>query len=231
MFVWQEQSILSQETNPQKRLEEANRIIRDQAQGQAKVGPTLPGQRKEPPPNSIAEPAAKRPKVTYAPSVLQQQASSAEAAAVPPPPQQLPEPANEDPFASAGLSVVPPAGTSASLPANAGTSVIMPEAEFAAALGKPDVTLQVRVPNDPSQMAWNFYGQIVSVTVNVMSTVKSVKGELSKKHLNDLPTNKIQLKNTATGAFLKDAMTLAALNIGPSATLELVPRARGGKKK
>ena len=113
----------------------------------------------------------------------------------------------------------------------AATTELLPEAQFAASLSKPEVTLQIRVPNDPSQMAWNFYGQIVSVTVSVMSKVKAVKAELLSVHLNSMPANKIQLKHPSTGVFLKDAKTLAALNIGPSATLELVPRARGGKKK
>ena len=91
-------------------------------------------------------------------------------------------------------------------------------------------TLHVRVPNDPAQMAWNFYGQIVSLSVHAMSTVKAVKQELSRQHLNQMPVNKVQLKLVTTGAFLKDAMTLAALNIGPTATLELKPKTRSGRK-
>jgi len=38
------------------------------------------------------------------------------------------------------------------------------------------------------------------------------------------------LKSTGTGVFLKDSNMLAALNIGPTATLELVPRARSRRK-
>ena len=205
-------------------MEEANRIIREQGDTQRTVGPTLPGNQQKhsmtlPPPISGAtldEPAAKRPKiVTYAPSVLQ-------------PPTPLPttiEPSvNEEPFAIAATG------------AHLSTSTLdnqdlIPEAEFAASLPKPEMTLQIRVPNDPTQMSWNFYGQIVSVSTNVMTQIKVVKSELSSTHLNGLPTNKIQLKNPATGAFLKDNFTLAAHNISPSTTLELVPRARGGKKK
>jgi hypothetical protein len=103
-------------------------------------------------------------------------------------------------------------------------------ADFAAQLEIPEVTLQIRVPNDPSQMAWNFYGQIVSVSIDVNSKVKAVKEEISRAHLNNLPANKIQLKNTATKSFMKDSLTLAALNIGPTATLELSLRVRGGRK-
>jgi hypothetical protein len=106
---------------------------------------------------------------------------------------------------------------------------LLPEAEFAATLSKPEVTLQIRIPNDPSQMAWNFYGQILSMTVNVMTKVKDVKKDLSRLHLNDMPANKIQFKDPQTG-FLKDSMTLAALNIGPTATVEMIPKTRGGRK-
>jgi hypothetical protein len=79
-------------------------------------------------------------------------------------------------------------------------------------------------------MAWNFNGQIVSLSVNVMSKVKEVKEQLSRTHLNSMPANKIQLKSVKAGAFLKDSLSLAQLNIGPTATMELVPKIRGGRK-
>jgi len=106
---------------------------------------------------------------------------------------------------------------------------LLSEAEFVASLTKPEVTLQIRIPNDPSQMAWNFYGQIISLQIDVTSTVKVVKEELSKQHLNGMPANKIQLKSDAIG-FLKPSVTLAALNIGPTATLEMSLKTRGGRK-
>lgn len=218
--------MLSQEVESKKRLEDANRIIREQAQSQRTVGPTLPGQQRKEPPSGSEEQPAKRPKVTYAPSVLPPPVTFVP---VPPPPPPMAI-TIEDPFATA-VTGAQPLLTTPTAAAGLGPELI-PEAEFAASLAKPEVTIQIRVPNDPSQMAWNFYGQIVSLTVNVMSPVKTVKGELSTAHLNGMPANKIQLKNPATGAFLKDTLTLAALNIGPSSTtLELVPRARGGKKK
>jgi splicing factor 3A subunit 1 len=223
--------VLSQEAESKKRLDEANRIIREQGGTQLQVGPALPGQAQQqkyaltlPPPIPGAaseEPAAKRAKiVTYAPSILQQPGVST----APIPTTVAALPVVEDPFAVAA------AGTG--LP----TSVLdnqdlIPEAQFAASLPKSEMSLQIRVPNDPTQMAWNFYGQIVSISTNVMTQIKMVKSELSTVHLNGLPANKIQLKNPATGTFLKDNLTLAAHNISPSTTLELVPRARGGKKK
>jgi splicing factor 3A subunit 1 len=209
-------------------LEEANRIIREQGESQRTVGPALPGQQQKqpltlPPPlvgATFNEPSAKRPKiVTYAPSVLQPPSVPA----VPLPTVAAPT-TIEDPFAVAAAGVA----ISTSLLDN---QDLIPEAEFAASLPKPEMTLQVRVPNDPTQLAWNFYGQIVSISTNVMAQIKNVKSDLSSVHLNGLPANKIQLKNPVTGTFLKDNFTLAAHNISPSTTLELVPRARGGKKK
>lgn len=101
--------------------------------------------------------------------------------------------------------------------------------DFLASLGKPEVTLQVRIPNDPSQIAWNFYGQILSMKVHAMTKIKEVKSELSRRHLNGMPPNKVQLRDTIFG-FLKDSSTLASLNIGPTATVEMIPKTRGGRK-
>ena len=100
--------------------------------------------------------------------------------------------------------------------------------DFVASLDSPTVTLEIAIPHDPGQMAWNFHGQHVSLRVDVRSTVKSIKEEL-RGHLNKIPTNKLQLKHVALG-FLKDAATLAQLNLGPLANLEMVPKTRGGRK-
>lgn len=58
-----------------------------------------------------------------------------------------------------------------------------------------------------------------------MSKIKAVKEELAG-HLNNISVNKLQLKH-ATQGFLKDSMTLAELNLGPLASLEMVPKTRG----
>ena len=206
-------------------------------QHQQSVGPTRVGHMSLPPPNphsqvasSSFEPAPKRQKFEVEPAVP-----------VPPPP-----PPPKVTVAVAPLPpppVPPPPGFEAAAVAAPGAPIedgatpfappggeLLSEADFAASLPQPEVTLQIRIPNDRTQMVWNFYGQIIPLTINVMSNVKSIKEELSKTHLNAMPVNKIQLKSTITGAFLKDSMTLAALNIGPTATLEMLPRARGGRK-
>ena len=48
--------------------------------------------------------------------------------------------------------------------------------------------------------------------------------------MGGMPPNKMQLKSISDGVFLKDNNTLAALNIGPYAALELVPKVRGGRR-
>jgi len=238
-------NLLSKEADPRKRLEEANRIIRDQAQQQGAVGPALPSASAKPPPvmagasaaatagtvrpapSSATEPVAKRPKI---------EVTTVEA---PPKPGQMsgggqqvsPEAAAEDPFASAATASGVTADIMSTSPKETESTPILPEAEFAASLEKPEVTLHVRIPNDRAQMAWNFYGQTVTHTADVMSKIKSIKQELSKTHLNSMPVNKIQLRDASTKTFYnKDNMTLAALNLGPTATLELLPKTRGGRR-
>jgi hypothetical protein len=163
-----------------------------------------------PPINDPMQPDPKRPRVDQeTPSVP-----------IPPPPPTPIRP--EEAFATAAVPVT----LTNSIPGDG----LLSEAEFAASLDKPTVTLQIRIPNDPSQMAWNFYGQIVSISVDVMSTVKDLKDEIARIHLNSMPANKIQLKHVGTGNFLSNPKTLASLNIGPTATLELATRTRGGRK-
>jgi hypothetical protein len=174
---------------------------------------------KRPAINLSAQPEAKRPKITEVLPPTTNAASSSRYGG-------FGNSATADPFAVAATG----AGSGANSSDFSATPQTQSEADFMASLPRPEVTLQIRVPNDPSQMAWNFYGQIVSLSVHAMSTVKSVKQELSRQHLNQMPFNKVQLRNTATGAFLKDSMTLAALNIGPTATLELKPKTRSGRK-
>jgi hypothetical protein len=143
-----------------------------------------------------------------------------------PPPPSFEQPTATAPVQSFESSFVSPVAAPAPEP----SGPVLSESDFAASLSSPEVVLQIRVPNDPTQMAWNFYGQIVSVTVDVMSKVKSIKQDVSHSHFNDMPANKMQFRSMTSGTFLKDNMTLAALNMGPEATLELVPRARGGRK-
>jgi hypothetical protein len=227
--------LLGKETDSKIRLEEANRVIRE-SQHQSAVGPSLPqaggrnrGPAHHPPPqvdNSL-EPASKRPRAEVQGVEAPPPQPPVKTTVVQAPTQSTFEQSTAaDPVQPSFESFVTPVAVPVAEP----SGPVLPESEFAASLSSPEVVLQIRVPNDPTQMAWNFYGQIVSVTVDVMSKVKSIKQDVSHSHFNDMPVNKMQLRSTTTGTFLKDNMSLAALNMGPAATLELVPRARGGRK-
>jgi len=230
LFGKSERDLLKKEKESKLKLEEANRIIREQANQQntgqqypatpATVGPSPPVPPKSQPSN---EPPLKRMRVDGIPPPP------------PPPPSQMvgttviTGQANDPEMQVSGEPMTDAMLQTHIVEGETPVKKLLPDVEFAASLSKPEVTLQIRIPNDPSQMAWNFYGQILSMTVNVMSTVKQVKAELSKMHLNGMPANKIQFKDPKTG-FLKDGKSLASLNIGPTATLEMVPKTRGGRK-
>ena len=230
--------VLSKE-NAMKRLKDANRVLREQS-----LHPTRTAHSSLPEnPTSTTRPqleAAKsnHPAPTFNSSVLPPDAKKPRVE-TPQPPPAIPmtivkPPPPKESFTGA-LSNTPNADGASTMASTTTTPVpdsseLLPEAMFAQTLPRPNVTLQVRIPNDPAQMAWNFYGQIVSLSIDVMTKVKAVKQELSRLHLNDMPANKIQLKSTDKGIFLKDSLSLAASNIGPTATLELIPKTRGGRK-
>merc|ERR1712161_14442 len=115
--------------------------------------------------------------------------------------------------------------------------ILLSATDFIATLeGEPPrVELQVRLPNDPAHQDWNFMGQTVTLSqIDVTVTVKEVKKILSQSHLNGMPATKIQLKRGGGGGggvFLSNTATLAALNIGPTALLELKMKQRGGRKQ
>mmetsp|Transcript_58846 Transcript_58846/g.170212 ORF Transcript_58846/g.170212 Transcript_58846/m.170212 type:complete len:665 (-) Transcript_58846:89-2083(-) len=233
LFGKSEQELLDKEKDSKRRLEEANRIIRDQAiqpppgfAAQQGSGETETGA------GQSMEPDAKRMRMDNSaagnvsippppPPPPTQQGS------VPPPPPSV-APSGMEPSGNPMADALLNAGNTGNSD-NTGTQLLS-EADFAASLPKPEITLQIRIPNDPTQMAWNFYGQILSLTINVMSTIKEVKSELSRLHLNGMPVNKIQLKDPASGFYNNNNASLASLNIGPTATMEMLPKSRGGRR-
>ena len=227
---------MSGETDSKKRLEEANRIIREQSQ--RGVGPSLPPPVQPagvalppppPPPPSLVLPPPPPPPPPPKHALDSQGATEEEPATKKQRLDGLQDPrlASGVPENAAAAVSVLDGGIPTDFEVSTEPAEFMPAAEFVKTLSKPEVTLQIRVPNDPAQQDWNFFGQIVSVTIDVNTKVKAAKEEISRLHLNGMPPNKIQLKSSK---FLKDSATLAALNIGPTATLDLVPKTRGGRK-
>lgn len=229
----------SQKVDSEKRLMEANLLIRNQAM----QGPGLPGAPPAqmaavappppPPPQPIAmqqvdgEPAAKRAKIeeqqmNLLPSMMVPPAAPVSPMPVPaglPPP---PMPPQFDP--NAAIPPVPPPPPQQQQP------TILPEEEFIATLDNPnEIYFCVLVPHDPSNSNWNFNGQTIDVTLSAKSKIKELK-ELLKGQLGGMPINKMQLRHPVSGFMNKDALTLGYFNVGPGMTLDLVPKTRGGRK-
>ena len=234
LFGSSEQELLDREASRQ-RLADANRLIREQAQQQQAapaVGASMPPPPNHPRPSGLeAAPAAKRARVD-APS------AAVGAGVPPPPPPQAPAPVPPVAAPAPAAPVVPPpppppaaaAAPPPALPAPGGPSdtILAPEA-FIASLSDPtSVEVTVQTPADSANAGWNLDGRALSVRVDVTTgTVKTIK-EACRPDLGGMPTNKMQLRMAGAG-FLKDKDGLAALNIGPGTTLDLVPKKRGGR--
>ncbi len=226
------QSTQDQNADSERRLMEANRIIREQAiqpqpQHEAAMPPVMPPVPPPPPPMGSIPPPPPPP-----PSMLQPSAATSEPAAKRP---KLDEPQfNQTQMSSlpmAPMGQTFDAGMTAPMPPPPPPTEnqILSESDFIATLANPEnLPICVQVPHDPSNADWNFNGQIVDVSIAAAAKIKAVKEALTPQ-LGNMPTNKMQLKHPTAG-FLKDAFSLAHYNIGPMTTLELVPKTRGGRK-
>ncbi|KAK1744933.1 splicing factor 3A subunit 1 [Skeletonema marinoi] len=230
IFGSSSQNTQDQKADSERRLMEANRIIREQAiqpqtQHEAMMPPVMPPP--PPPPMSSVPPPPPPPP----PSMLQSSAATSEPAAKRP---KLDEPQLSQP--QMGSIPMNPMGQmfDAGIPATVvppppEENQILSESDFIATLSNPDnVPICIQVPHDSSNADWNFNGQIVDVSLAASAKMKAVK-EALKPMLGNMPMNKMQLKHPTTG-FLKDNFALAHYNIGPMTTLELVPKTRGGRK-
>jgi hypothetical protein len=108
---------------------------------------------------------------------------------------------------------------------------MVPEEVFAAQYGSNPIAVFVSVPNDPSSAAWLLNGQVIEVSLPVTASGKELKDILAGS-LGGMPANKqqIRIKAKPDVGFLKDTQSLASLNIGHGAALEMTVRSRGGKK-
>ena len=96
--------------------------------------------------------------------------------------------------------------------------MLVPEQEFAARYPSP-ISVNVSLPGEGE-------GKVLSVSISVTNCVKDLKEALVG--LTGMAANKQQIRHN--GAFLKDPQTLAAVNIGDGATVEMIGRSRGGKR-
>lgn len=239
LFGMSQAEMDSQKLDSEKRLMEANELIRNQMQGPALPGvvpATATGNSvtmappPPPPPQPMTmqtidglEPAAKKQKIE------ESQQTNVMTMSAPPPPPAPP----------AGLGFAPPppfdpntaAGESLPIPPPPQEPTILSEADFIATLDNPDeLYFCVTIPHDPSNSSWNFHGQTIDITtLNAKSKIKQIK-EVLKSQLGGMPMNKMQLKHPVSGFMNKDALSLAYFNVGPGMTIELVPKTRGGRK-
>lgn len=239
IFGSSEAEIHNQKADSDRRLMEANQLIREQAMQQ--------GPRVQPPPPEFSAPtAAMPPGAMHAPPP---------AFAPPPPPQQQqqtmvqPTIPSEEPAAkrpkienshadpnlamapppSPGMPIAPGMAPPPGMAAAPSQDELLSESDFIATLSNPEeVPICIRIPHDPSNSNWNLNGQTIDMTVKATSKIKEMKGML-KDQLGGMPVNKMQLKHPSTG-FLKDGNSIAHFNIGPMTTLDLVPKTRGGRK-
>lgn len=199
----------------------------------APVGPALATQQKRPgPPTREDQPSPKRLRTALLQSQSQHKVTVAPPLVVRAPPvvpTAIPTPTIDPVAADPTENAEPAAGASDPAPeGEAEEKILVSAEEFIATLEEPVVELSIKIPNDITQQNWNFFGQtLVLEDVDVHSVVKDVKSLLSKKHLNGMPPNKIQLR--VDGKFLNNNTSLAALNIGPKATLEVKTKQRGGR--
>ena len=228
---------LDREMDPRKRLMEANRLLQQQAQH---AGPSLPPPVSFPPPvpDVMMPPDAKRARLELPPLPSGMPPGMPPPMSLPlPPPMRTPPgfPPDLPPGVPPGMppGMPPPpfdptSGFPPPLEEAFSEDNLIPEAEFAATLPTLNIQLEILITHDASQMAWNFYGQTVSLNVPVMGTIKQIKDEL-RTHLNDIAINKIQIKSNLHG-FLKDNLSMAYYNLGPLVSLEMVPKTRVRKR-
>jgi len=247
IFGASQAELQNQKIDSERRLMEANELIRAQAMQQPQpqpvgivgVGvppPPLAAMVPPPPPPppqmaqqsvSAEEPAAKRPKLDddAQPTIPPSNVTVASTVSIPltfgAVPVPVPPPFDPNVMAAPVPPPPPP------VPQQQET---LPEAEFIATLENPaEVAFCVRIPYDASNAGWNFNGQTIDLSPGATTTVKEVKAML-KEQLGGMPINKMQLKHPDSGFMNKDGLTLAHFNVGPGMTLDLVPKTRGGRK-
>ena len=185
-----------------------------------------------PKPDAEEAPEAKKPRLLDLPLPV---GSFAVPPSFPPPPASAAP--SEAPSASAPALALEPTPTPTetseveqqeqTIASSEESNKLLSEDDFVASLPDSNVQLSIVVPNDENVQHWMFNGQTLAMSVDARHKVKMVKEEL-KLLLGGMPVNKMQLRYD--GTFLKDSLSLGVLNIGPLATLHLVPKTRGGRK-
>lgn len=103
-------------------------------------------------------------------------------------------------------------------------SMIVSAEEFASRYPHP-ITVFVSTPLDNTNPAWSLTGELVNVpSVSVTMSIKDLKEMVTS--IIGIPTSKFQLKATDSTTFFKDLQTLAELNLGDQARVDLSVKTR-----
>jgi len=93
------------------------------------------------------------------------------------------------------------------------------------------LTVRVVVPLDDKRSNWKFNGQVLEVILpGVGDKVSALKAKL-KEMLNEMPTQKMRLRVTGGGVFLKDAQSFAQLNLASGTMIDLGVKERGRRRR
>mmetsp|Transcript_19271 Transcript_19271/g.31389 ORF Transcript_19271/g.31389 Transcript_19271/m.31389 type:complete len:836 (-) Transcript_19271:147-2654(-) len=149
------------------------------------------------------------------------------------PPMPLPPRGHHQPPPPSGM---PPEKKQRTMPASSQqqqqqpAATVVPEADFVKQ-HPGALTIKVVVPLDEKRANWKFNGQVLEVILpGVAEKVTSLKGRL-KTLLNDMPPQKMRLRVSNGGQFLKDQQTFAALNLSSGTMIDLGVKERGRRKR
>ena len=103
-------------------------------------------------------------------------------------------------------------------------SMVVSAEEFASRYPHP-ITIFVSTPLDATNPAWALTGESVTISsLSVTMSIKDLKEVVTS--MIGIPTSKFQLKATDSTTFFKDSQTLAELNLGDQARVELSVKTR-----
>ena len=110
------------------------------------------------------------------------------------------------------------------------SSVLVPLSEWLALHPGP-ITFQVQCPpaQDHFDAKWQLQGQLLPVEMSLAESCASLKERLTSLIPGMLP-GKMKLQK-ASGMLVKDAQTLAEVNVAPGETLYLKVKERGGRRR
>jgi len=107
---------------------------------------------------------------------------------------------------------------------------ILPEVDFIKQ-NPGALTIKVVIPLDEKRAQWKFNGQVLEVILPGVADKVSALKEKLKPMLNEMPPQKMRLRVSNGGAFLKDQQSFASLNLKSGTIIDLGVKERGRRKR